>query len=120
VPDDVTIKCLQAEVDNPDSAGFLFDGFPRTFAAALDVLLQKKSITATIALEADDEILVARLLDRGKTSGRADDQDVRKKLEIVTKNTMKQPLMGIIKKGKFHAVNGIGSIDEIHQFKCSH
>jgi adenylate kinase len=38
-------------------------------------LASKESITATIALEADDEILVARLLDRGKTSGRADDQD---------------------------------------------
>jgi adenylate kinase len=33
---------------------------------------------STIALEADDEILVARLLDRGKTSGRADDQDEEK------------------------------------------
>jgi adenylate kinase len=120
VPDDVTIKMLQAEVDNnPDSAGFLFDGFPRTLsqAKALDVFLasKKESITATIALEADDEILVARLLDRGKTSGRADDQDeekIRNRYQEYNEKTA--PLMEYYnEQGKFHAVNGIGSIDEI-------
>jgi adenylate kinase len=79
---------LQAEVDkNPDSAGFFDSAFKNTFASrsAGCVLAKIWSITATIALEADDEILVARLLDRGKTSGEPDDQ----KKEIVTKNTMK-------------------------------
>ena len=80
VPDAVTIQMLQSEVDqNPNSAGFLFDGFPRTIAQAeaLDAFLATKNqkITATVALEADDEILVQRLLERGKTSGRSDDQD---------------------------------------------
>ncbi len=60
----------------------MFDGFPRTFAQAeaLDAFLESKNqkITATIALEADDEILVKRLLERGKTSGRPDDQDEEK------------------------------------------
>ena len=79
VPDEVTIKMLNAEVEkNQDSAGFLFDGFPRTLAQAkaLDVFLTIKNqqIIATIALEANDEILVQRLLNRGKTSGRPDDQ----------------------------------------------
>jgi adenylate kinase family enzyme len=41
VPDDVTIKCLQAEVDNPDSAGFLFDGFPRTLSQHLRCFASK-------------------------------------------------------------------------------
>jgi adenylate kinase len=92
----------------------LFDGFQELTGKGLRCFFSFKSITATIALEADDEILVARLLDRGKTSGRADDQD-EEKLEIVTKSTMKkQPLMGYYnEQGKFHAVNGIGSIDEI-------
>jgi adenylate kinase len=45
-------------------------------------LLQKKKVLQLIALEADDEILVARLLDRGKTSGRADDEE---KIKIVTR-----------------------------------
>ncbi|MBC7440718.1 MAG: adenylate kinase, partial [Flavobacterium sp.] len=83
VPDEVTIKMLNAEVDkNPEAAGFLFDGFPRTLAqaSALDDFLNTKNekITATIALEADDEILVQRILERGKTSGRVDDQDEEK------------------------------------------
>src|SRR5690606_7714527 len=83
VPDEVTIKMLQDEVEkNPDTSGFLFDGFPRTIAQAqaLDEFLASRDmeVTATIALEANDEVLVKRLLERGKTSGRADDQDEEK------------------------------------------
>ncbi|NRT15028.1 adenylate kinase [Flavobacterium sp. 28A] len=120
VPDEVTIKMLQSEVEkNPNTAGFLFDGFPRTIsqAKALDVFLASKNeiITATIALEADDDILVARLLDRGKTSGRIDDQDedkIRNRYQEYNEKTA--PLMGYYKEqNKFHAVNGIGTIDEI-------
>lgn len=120
VPDEVTIQMLQSEVDkNPDSAGFLFDGFPRTIAQAeaLDVFLATKSqnITATVALEADDEILVKRLLERGKTSGRPDDQDeekIRNRYQEYNEKTA--PLMEYYKKqGKFHAVNGIGTIAEV-------
>ena len=69
---------LQSEVDNnPDSAGFLFDGFPRTTAQciALDALLKSKSseINVVLALEVSEEELVKRLLGRGLTSGRSDD-----------------------------------------------
>ncbi|GAA4771383.1 MULTISPECIES: adenylate kinase [Flavobacterium] len=120
VPDAVTIQMLQSEVDkNPDSAGFLFDGFPRTIsqAEALDSFLETKnqSITATIALEADDEVLVQRLLERGKTSGRPDDQDeekIRNRYQEYNEKTA--PLMNYYKEqNKFYAVNGIGSITEI-------
>ena len=80
VPDLVTIKMLEDIVNkNLSSAGFLFDGFPRTLAQAveLDDFLGNKNwnIAATIALEANDEILISRILERGKTSGRSDDQD---------------------------------------------
>ena len=83
VPDELTIKMLQNEVENhTNTKGFLFDGFPRTLAQAdaLDSYLATKNweVTATIALEADDEILIQRLLERGKTSGRIDDQDEEK------------------------------------------
>ena len=120
VPDDVTIKMLNAEVEkNLDSAGFLFDGFPRTLAqaVALDEFLLSKNqaITATIALDADDEILIQRLLERGKTSGRPDDQDedkIRNRYEEYNLKTA--PLMDFyVKQNKFHAVNGIGTIEEI-------
>lgn len=120
VPDEVTIQMLQSEVDkNPDSAGFLFDGFPRTIAQAeaLDAFLVSKNqeITATIALEADDEILIKRLLERGKTSGRPDDQDeekIRNRYQEYNEKTA--PLMEYYKnQGKFYSVNGIGTIAEV-------
>lgn len=120
VPDEVTIKMLQSEVDqNPQAKGFLFDGFPRTIAQAeaLDAFLNSKEeeITATIALEADDEILVKRLLERGKTSGRPDDQDeekIRNRYQEYNEKTA--PLMDYYKgQNKFYPVNGIGSIEEI-------
>jgi len=120
VPDEVTIKMLQSEVDqNQNSAGFLFDGFPRTIAQAeaLDAFLVSKeqSITATVALEADDTVLVKRLLQRGKTSGRPDDQDEEKiRNRYVEYNQKTAPLMEYYQKqGKFYAVNGIGSIAEV-------
>jgi adenylate kinase len=120
VPDEVTIQMLQSEVDkNPQAAGFLYDGFPRTIpqAQALDTFLTSKgqSVIATVALEADDEILVQRLLERGKTSGRPDDQDeekIRNRYQEYNEKTA--PLMDYYKaQGKFHAVNGIGSIAEV-------
>jgi adenylate kinase len=122
VPDEVTIKMLESEVDkNPHSAGFLFDGFPRTLAQAdaLDAFLESKgqSITATVALEANDEILVQRLLERGKTSGRPDDQDeekIRNRYQEYNEKTA--PLMEYYQgQGKFYAVDGIGAIEEITQ-----
>ncbi len=120
VPDEVTIKMLQSEVDkNQDSAGFLFDGFPRTIAQAqaLDAFLATKneSITATIALEADDEILIQRLLERGKTSGRVDDQDEEKiRNRYQEYNDKTAPLMEYYhSQNKFYAVDGIGSITDI-------
>ncbi|WP_340202182.1 adenylate kinase [Ascidiimonas sp. W6] len=120
VPDEVTINMLKAEVEkNPDAAGFIFDGFPRTDAQAnaLDVLLDAKNMTvsATIALEADDDILVERLLERGKESGRTDDQDEDKiRNRFAEYNEKTAPLMDYYRsQGKFHSVNGVGSIEEI-------
>ena len=122
VPDEVTIQMLQSEVDkNPQSSGFLFDGFPRTTAQAkaLDAFLESKNqkITATIALEADDEILVQRLLERGKTSGRPDDQDeVKIRNRYHEYNEKTAPLMDFYsRQTKFHTVNGIGAIEAITQ-----
>ena len=120
VPDEVTINMLQDEVEkNPKAKGFLFDGFPRTIAQAeaLDEFLAGKNqeITATVALEANDEILVQRLLERGKTSGRADDQDeekIRNRYQEYNEKTA--PLMDYYKaQHKFYAVDGIGTIQEV-------
>lgn len=120
VPDQVTIDMLNAEVEkNAAANGFIFDGFPRTNAQAeaLDKLMQEKDsqINAMVALEVDDEILVERLLDRGKTSGRKDDADetiIRNRIAEYYKKT------AILKEyyadqNKFFGVDGFGSIENI-------
>lgn len=120
VPDEVTIKMLEDAVEkSPDASGFIFDGFPRTAAQAkaLDNFLAGKDmmVNATIALEANDEVLIQRLLERGKVSGRSDDQDeskIRNRFDEYNQKTA--PLKDYYEaQGKFHSVNGIGAIDEI-------
>jgi len=120
VPDQVTIDMLKDAVENnPDAKGFIFDGFPRTTkqAETLDAFLSEKSmqISATLALEADDHVLVERLMNRGKTSGRTDDQDEEKiRNRFDEYNNKTAPLRAFYDaQGKFHSVDGIGSIDEI-------
>lgn len=122
VPDEVTIKMLNAEVDkNPQANGFIFDGFPRTNAQAeaLDKLMDSKDsqINAMIALEVDDEVLVKRLLERGKTSGRKDDANedvIRNRIKVYYDET------AILKdfytaQDKYFGVDGVGSIEDITQ-----
>ena len=120
VPDEVTIQMLQEEVEkNPNAEGFIFDGFPRTIAQAeaLDAFLESKGmrIHGTLALEADDEVLIKRLVERGKVSGRTDDQDEEKIRNRFTEyNEKTAPLIAFYQaQGKYHAVNGIGTIEEI-------
>src|SRR5215471_5559732 len=78
VPDEVVIGMINHALDsNPESKGFLFDGFPRTKAQsiALDNLLSQRGeeINVVLALEVTEEELIKRLLNRGLTSGRSDD-----------------------------------------------
>ena len=120
VPDGVTMKMLNAEVDkNPDANGFVFDGFPRTAAQAeaLALLMEEKSsqINAMVALEVDDQVLVGRLLERGKTSGRADDADEAIIRERVAEYYRKTDILKDFYKAqdKYFGVNGVGNIQEI-------
>jgi len=120
VPDEVTIKMLEAEVNKHLNAnGFIFDGFPRTTIQAeiLDQFLStlKLSISMTIALEVDENLLIDRLINRGKDSGRADDQD-RSKIQnrFEEYNNKTYPLINYYKnQDKFYEVNGVGDINEI-------
>lgn len=122
VPDNVTIKMLEAEVNkSPDANGFIFDGFPRTTIQAemLDEFLQTKdlSISMTIALDVDEDILIERLINRGKESGRVDDQDkskIQNRFEEYNKKT--STLIDYYKnQKKFYTVQGLGKINEITQ-----
>jgi len=120
VPDEVTIEMLKEEVNkNKGANGIIFDGFPRTQsqAEALDAFLAEKGeqINGMIALEVSEDLLVARLLERGKTSGRSDDTDESK---IINRFNEYNTKTAILKEyyntqGNYFGVNGVGSIDEI-------
>lgn len=121
VPDEITIGMLEAVVEENLSTakGFIFDGFPRTQAQgeALDAFLAKKglAVSGMLALEVEDEVLVGRLLERGKTSGRADDADesvIRARIaEYYQKTNVLKDFYSA--QGKYHGVDGVGSIPEI-------
>lgn len=120
VPDEVTIDMLKAEVNkNPEANGFIFDGFPRTEsqAVSLDEFLKQKneSISGMIALEVPEDLLIERILNRGKTSGRADDQDVEKIRNRFQEYETKTAVLKeyYLKQNKYYGVDGVGSIEDI-------
>ena len=121
VPDQVTIDMLIDELKKPtDAQGFIFDGFPRTAfqTEALERIVKdvlNDQIDICLSLVVEDEILVKRLLERGKTSGRSDDADeniIRNRIkEYYTKTAEVAELYK--KQGKYVEVNGVGEIAEI-------
>ena len=120
VPDAVVIQMVEHKIStSTDSKGFIFDGFPRTTAQAeaLDVMLQKNGmhISGMIALDVPQAILKERILERGKTSGRVDDQEEEKintRIQVYLDETL--PVASYYEKqGKFHQINGVGQIEDI-------
>ena len=125
VPDEVVIGMIDSKLkENKNAAGFIFDGFPRTVpqAESLDTLLEQNNtaISGMIALEVNEEELTKRLLLRGQTSGRPDDQNeelVRKRVQEY--NTKTAPVANYYaNQNKYHAINGIGDIEEIFNQIC--
>ena len=126
VPDSVTIGMLKNKVDaNPEVAGYIFDGFPRNInqSEALDQILAEKGekVSLLLSLDVDDEEIVSRILNRGKTSGRSDDNDesiIRNRIEVYKSETT--PVFDYYAtQGKSVMINGIGSIDEIFVRLCT-
>jgi len=125
VPDEVVIEMINSALENnPQAKGFLFDGFPRTTAQAeaLDKLLAQKnaSIAVVLALQVSKEELVARLLNRGKTSGRSDDTNeavIRNRIEEYERKTA---VVGEYyhRFSKLFNIKGEGGIEEIFQLLC--
>ena len=121
VPDQITIDMLIDELKKPtDAKGFIFDGFPRTAfqTEALEGIVKdvlNDQIDICLSLVVEDEILVKRLLERGKTSGRSDDANeniIRNRIkEYYTKTAEVAELYK--KQGKYVEVNGVGEIAEI-------
>lgn len=125
VPDSVVIGMIASKIDaNKNAKGFIFDGFPRTTAQAeaLDKMLAERNIPIKVmlSLEVPKDELVKRLLNRGLTSGRADDQNP----EIIENrikeyNAKTAPVIEYYKaQGKYKPINGVGSIDHIFENLC--
>jgi adenylate kinase len=125
VPDEVVIGMVDERINSSkDPKGFIFDGFPRTVAQAeaLDELLNAKGIgiSGMISLEVPEDELRKRIKERGKTSGRSDDQDDKKvdnRIKVYKEETM--PVAKYYEKqGKLAKIHGVGSIDEIFASIC--
>jgi len=120
IPDDLMINILDnvLEENVADVNGVVFDGFPRTIpqAEALEKLLKKRGteLHAVIGLEVPEEELVERMLNRGKMTGRADDnpKTIKNRLEVYHNQT--QPLQEYYKNcGKYLSIKGSGVVDDI-------
>jgi len=125
VPDSVVIGMIKIKIDSlKEAKGFIFDGFPRTVpqAMALDQLLESYNtpVAAMLCLDVPQSVLIDRLLHRGLTSGRTDDQCteiIENRIAVYNEKTA--PIIEHYDKvGKYIAVDGVGTIDEIaHRLK---
>ena len=125
VSDDIVIGMMANKIaENAKGNGFIFDGFPRTTAqaVALDELMAKHSIAVScmVSLEVETPELVKRLLERGKISGRADDQNedvIMNRIKVYNSETA--PVKDFYsKQGKLKEVKGVGSIQDIFVAIC--
>ncbi len=127
VPDSMIIDILDKAISEREAAatynGLILDGFPRTVAQAeaLEGLLKKhgKELSVLLDLAVDEAELIDRLVKRGQTSGRSDDnlETIKKRLDVYHEKT--EPVNDYYKKqGKYVAIPGMGSIDEIFGRIC--
>lgn len=127
VPDEVVVGMVRNFMkENADANGFIFDGFPRTTpqAESLDGLLSEfdTKIHLVLGLEVEEDELVKRLLLRGQSSGRVDDQDestIRNRFREYQNKTL--PLQSYYEKsGTYKGVQGMGEIEDIFAALCAH
>ena len=119
VSDEIIVQIIEKTIrSNPDVNGFLFDGFPRTFVQAyiLEGLMIKLNTTLDllISIEIPDEESVARLIERGKISGRMDDNEevIRNRLNEYNNKTL--PVLNFFKeRGNYKSINGLQSIEKV-------
>ena len=123
IPDELMVNILASVMDdNKEVAakGVIFDGFPRTIpqAEALEEMLQQRGtkVSAVIGLDVPEEILIGRLLNRGKESGRSDDnlETITSRLEVYNNQTA--PLKAFYaQKGLLHMVQGTGGAEVVFE-----
>jgi adenylate kinase len=121
VSDEIIVQIIEKTItENPGSKGFLFDGFPRTYIQAyiLEGLMLKlnTALNCLISLTVPEEESVRRLMNRGITSGRSDDNEtvIRNRLREYNLKTL--PVLQFYRdKGIYVEVDGTTGIDEVHR-----
>jgi adenylate kinase len=120
VPDEVVIEMIASKIDSTkDSAGFLFDGFPRTVSQTIELekMLGKRDmkIDRMLVLDVGHDELVSRLIARAELSGRPDDKDpavIENRISVYKSKT--EPIINYCReKHLYQPVNGMGTIDDI-------
>ncbi len=116
VSDEIVIALIEEQLDaNPEAAGFIFDGFPRTIpqARALDEALEGRGtkVHAVVRLKVDEAALIARIAGRFAEEGRADDNPESFKKRLVAYNEQTAPLLPIYaEQGKLREVDGMADM----------
>jgi adenylate kinase len=124
IPDELMVDILADVLDNGNfEEGVIFDGFPRTIAQAnaLKKMLNERGqeITAMIDLEVPEEILMARLINRGKETGRTDDNEETIKKRLTVYHNQTAPLKDFYKKeGSYKHIKGFGELETIFADVC--
>ncbi len=121
VSDEIVIGMIQKRLEaSPDAYGFIFDGFPRTIAQAeaLDALLeaQDAQIDQCISLQVPMDVLTERLLERGKDSGRKDDnlETIQKRIKEYREKTA--PVADYYdERSRLSRVEGVGELSQINE-----
>ena len=126
IPDDLMISILDSVLDENKEAtkeGVIFDGFPRTIpqAKSMKAMLEKRAakVNIVLGLEVDEAELIDRLIKRGLESGRSDDnlETIKKRLVVYHEQT--SPLKQYyLDEGKYVAIEGSGSIDDMFSRIC--
>lgn len=120
LPDDIVNEMIKQEIiDNPKAPGFIFDGYPRTSGQAktLDQFLNKRKtpVSKVIHLDTDKYIVKSRIIERGKTSGRKDDNAEAFDTRWQAYQTQTVPALNYFEgRGVVAKVNGEQTIDEVY------
>lgn len=124
IPDELMIDMLRSTLDRfKGGQGVIFDGFPRTIAQAeaLEKMLAERGqeVSVMLDLEVPEEELMTRLINRGKESGRADDNEETIKKRLVVYHAQTAPLIDWYKQyGKHQRIKSFGVLEEIFADVC--
>lgn len=116
VPGEITINLLKKAVEGSDAPGVLIDGFPRKLAQAGAFEKDVSEFEFVLFLDCPEEVMESRLLKRGETSGRVDDniESIRKRFRTFVETSL--PVIEYYEaKGKVHRINATETVEEVFE-----